>query len=83
METTIIETVLVTAQTGKTTVFDVIQNLCPNTWTRAYARETSLYYDMETFERGLSSGKPVRIERIGLFDLPFVTETDERGVLLD
>lgn len=81
MSTTTIETILVTTATGKTTVFDLVQDLCPNTWTRAYARGTGLYYDLETFEAGLLSPKVQDCKRISLFDLPYEADVDAQGCL--
>lgn len=81
-KTQIIETVLVTTKTGKTTVFDCVQSVEPHTWTRYYARGTECYYSPAQFEAGLASGKAVKIERIDLFSLPFVGQVDKQGCLV-
>lgn len=64
------ETVTLTLRDGKVQVFDVCSDP-DRQWSglRAYIRDTSQYYDMSVFERGLGSGKAASVFRVMVTDV--------------
>lgn len=58
---TIVEKITITHQ-GKTTIWTVVENPEKYAGRRAFLRGTSAYYDMDTFETGLSKADKVERE---------------------
>lgn len=58
----IYEIVTITTQAGARQVFEVVAS---DRWPglRAYVKDSTQYYEMGVFERGLGSGRAARVER--------------------
>lgn len=61
----VVETVTVTTKDGKVQIFDISVDPAAYRGERAYIRDTSQYYTMGVFERGLANGKAAKVERTG------------------
>ena len=66
---TIHEIVTITTTAGKVQVFHVCRDPERYDGTRAYAQDSTLYYDRDVFERGLASGKAAKVERKVIGDI--------------